>query len=137
MALQEKGWCILNAEDDLARSNIVPKLYQANRQNYVSITMGRVSRKSLSVLMRHTNKSASYQESFELGIRNFGFDRTLATELVNQIEAWDKAGRFLVRGLRVRAFKNEDDRAFDPRALILDRSWNRFLLDHPSFQIIL
>jgi protein-L-isoaspartate(D-aspartate) O-methyltransferase len=136
LALQEQGWCILNAKDDLARSNIVPELYQANSQNYFSITIGRVSRKSLSVLMRHTNKSASYQESFELGIRNFGFDQTLATELVNQIEAWDKAGRPLVRGLRVRAFKNEDERAFDPRALILDRHWNRFLLDHPSFQII-
>jgi protein-L-isoaspartate(D-aspartate) O-methyltransferase len=136
LALQGKGWCILNAENDLTRSNIVPELYQVNHQNQVSITMGRVGRKSLSLLMRHTNKSASYQESFELGIRNFGSDQTLATELVNQIDAWDKAGRPLVRGLRVRAFKNEDDRAFDPRALILDRHWNRFLLDHPSFQII-
>jgi protein-L-isoaspartate(D-aspartate) O-methyltransferase len=138
LAVHEPGMGRLVAWDERIADEIVPPLYglgQARKVVFSSVFFGA---RGLTALMRPPGQSAplmDYHElfaagpSFPLFVRQFGADEALARRLVDQIQAWDAAGRPSTGGLRVRAYRGEA--ACVPLGedeVVIERGWTRFVL---------
>ncbi|MGK7875651.1 MAG: methyltransferase, FxLD system [Xenococcaceae cyanobacterium] len=139
LALQQDGLCELNAEGDLAERELVPELFRISSQNKPRSTLGLLGETSLCALMGLPAEFLSGEESdifqpFTLWVRSFGSDETLATQLIEQIVAWDSHGRPSLRGLRLRAYKQGSDYAPSVGEAVIDKRWTRLVLDHPYFR---
>lgn len=100
----------------------------------VQVVYGLVEGASMSVLMRPPGQSLCLDEPmdsppFELFVRSFGPDQTLAQRLIAQVTAWEAAGRPGTDGLRLRAYPRDVQDAPSAGEIVIEKRWTRLVLD--------
>lgn len=133
LALRESSGCALGAQGELATRGTVPYLLGIDK-NY--FTVGLLEGPTLCVLMCQPDQSPppepiSDPPPFDLFVRSFGPDETLAQRLVDQIIAWDAAGRPSTKGLRIRAYPMESDYVPLANEFVIPKRWTQLVLDWP------
>jgi len=61
-------------------------------------------------------------------VRQFGTDDALARRLVEQIRAWDAAGRPSTDNLTVRAYPKDSHYARSGQEFVVEKEWTRLVL---------
>jgi protein-L-isoaspartate(D-aspartate) O-methyltransferase len=132
LATREPALCNLSAEGDLANSGIVPYLFGWNGHHTVRATSGVLDEAGLAVLMQPRGQppapDAPNDAAFELFVRSFGSSDAAAQRLIDQVVAWDAAGRPATWQLEIRAYPH--DSCYVPLAgeVIIPKRWTRLVL---------
>jgi protein-L-isoaspartate(D-aspartate) O-methyltransferase len=145
LALHEPLFCDLYAEGDLAQRGGVP-LFGGRRGPYVQ-AFGLCEEATLCVVMYPPDQlpapaqPVDPDKAMDLVVRTFGPNRTLTGRLVQQVIAWETAGRpfawspsWTVQGLQIRA--SPRDTAYMPSATeaIIDQRSMRLVFAWPRSQ---
>ena len=108
LSLHLPGMCTLTAQGDAVELGIVPCLFGYGKDPKFCHTRGSINETSLAVLARGAPPPDSESsESFELVVRTYGPDPTPAELVMEQVKAWDAAGRPDILGLKVKALPIE------------------------------
>jgi protein-L-isoaspartate(D-aspartate) O-methyltransferase len=132
LATREPALCNLNAEDELAKTGIVPYLFGWKGHRSVCATSGVLDESSLAVLMRPEGQPPApdipADAPFELFVRGFGPSDGPAQRLIDQVVAWDAAGRPATWRLEMRAYPR--DSCYVPLAgeVIIPKRWTQLVL---------
>jgi protein-L-isoaspartate(D-aspartate) O-methyltransferase len=131
LALHERCFCIVTAQGSVAKSGIVPPLYKFSET--FSRTIGLLDNANLCVLMplpdqSCSNSLAQYSSPFELCVRSYGQDDIFARHLVEQVKAWDIAGRPANIGLSIRAYPIDSNYAPSGNGFVIPKRWRWFAL---------
>jgi len=70
--------------------------------------------------------------AFDLYVRAFGDEEAIAQGLLDEVRAWEAAGRPGAHGLRITAYPIEGDNRAAPDALVVAKRWTRFVLSWPG-----
>ena len=125
--------CALKAEQEMAHRGIVPYLF--GLEGKFCSTGGLFRGDSMAVWMRQPGQTPPSEwpkgePPFELFVRSYGLDASLAEYLIDQIRNWDAAGRPPDPGkLRVRAYPIEAIYTAAPDEIVIDRRHTRFVVD--------
>ena len=114
LSLRETGLCGLSAHGDMADRGVVPCLMEYPGEGQSCLTMGLLGDDSLSLFAHSASQTASPQKhddpgTMELNIRNYGPSPAVGQRLVDQVLAWDAAGRPSSEGLHIRAYPYNAD----------------------------
>ena len=139
LVTREPNPCGLSAEGELAERGIVPTLF--GLPGKLCGTVGLLGEASLCVLMRPPDQPLSTEQPndsppFELFVRSFGPDDTLAHRLIEQVTVWDAAGRPSTKGLRIRAYSKDTDYIPSTNESVVVKRWTRLVLDWLSAEAI-
>jgi len=135
LALHEPNFCGLGAQGIAAERSIVPNLFGFSSKS--SSTLGLIGKQGLCVLVPSGQKAsklsteciAADPSAFELIIRSFGSDNTLAKSLIKHIAAWDAAGRPSNKGLHIRAYPLNTDYVPSGNETVIPKRWTRLVLN--------
>lgn len=135
LALREPNFCGLGAQGVVAERGIVPNLFGFSSKS--SSTVGLLGKQGLCVLMPSSLKAsklptqciAADPSIFELIVRNFGSDDTLAQSLIEQVAAWDAAGRPSNKGLYIRAYPPNTDYVPSRNETVIPKRWTQLVLN--------
>lgn len=110
LAVRGHSYCDLLAEGEWVERGIVPYLFGTTGKRTYTGTLGILADDSACFLMRPPHDTPSEEESydvspFELFVRSFGSDGTLADYVQAQVIAWDRAGRPSSNDIRIRAYR--------------------------------
>jgi protein-L-isoaspartate(D-aspartate) O-methyltransferase len=133
LAISEPSLCGLSAEGAPAENGIVPYFFGFTRPVVARFTSGLLDKASLCVLMHpHGLPPATAEpdspEAFELCVRSFGAEDTLARRLIEQVAAWDAAGRPATQGLSIRAYRSESDYVSLANEVVLPKRSTKLVL---------
>ena len=133
LSLREAGLCGLIAEGNTADRGVVPCIMEYSGEWKSCLTMGLLGDDSLCVFARSTGRAASPEqdddgETIELNVRSYGPSPAVGQRLVDQVLAWDAAGRPSSEGLRVSAHPHDAD--YVPSA-------NEFVVHKERTQLVL
>jgi protein-L-isoaspartate(D-aspartate) O-methyltransferase len=136
LAAREPDIGQLVAEGSLVDGGIVPCLWRVSRPSYrVCSTAVLLGQSGLCALTGPPDQPPAGgpdgSESFELFVRSFGPDEGLAQQLVQQVAAWDAAGRPSTEGLRIRAYPSEVEYHPSANEAVVQKRWTRLVLDWP------
>lgn len=114
LSLREIGLCGLSAHGNMADLGVVPCLLEYPGEGQSCLTMGLLGDDSLCLFARSASQAASLQkdddlETMELNVRSYGPSSAIAQRLVDQVLAWDAAGRPSSEGLHIRAYPQDAD----------------------------
>ena len=70
-----------------------------------------------------SNSPAQYSYPFELCVRSYGRDDILARHLVEQVKAWDIAGRPANNGLSIRAYPKDSNYVPSENEFAIPKRW--------------
>jgi protein-L-isoaspartate(D-aspartate) O-methyltransferase len=134
LALHEPGYCTLMAEGAWADRGIVPCLTMYSGIWPSCSTDGLLDPASMCVLMRAPDQAPAVNDPlaltpFELFVRSYGSDDTLAHRLITQATAWDFANRPSDDGLRIRAYPLESNYIPSATEKSLTKQWTRLVVD--------
>jgi protein-L-isoaspartate(D-aspartate) O-methyltransferase len=135
LALHEPNFCGLGAQGAVAERGIIPDLFGFSNKS--SSTVGLLGEHGLCVLMPSSQKAsklptqciAADPSAFELSVRSFGSGDTLAQRLIEQITAWNAAGRPSNKGLYIRAFPLNTDYVPSENETTIPKRWTRLVLN--------
>jgi protein-L-isoaspartate(D-aspartate) O-methyltransferase len=132
LALHESGFCGLYAEGELAERGIVPYLF--GPPDKFCGTVGLLDEASMCMLMRSPAEVSSPEQPdipqpFDLAVRSFGPEERLAQRLIEQITAWDAAGRPSIKDLRIKVYPKDTDYAPSAHEAVVVNPWSQFVLD--------
>src|SRR5262249_45131014 len=128
LALREPGLCSVGAEGAVAERDLVPCLFRYAGQSKLCTTVGLVQGASLCVLSPASDRT-SHSAPIDLRVRTFGPDNQLARRLIDQVVAWDRAGRPSSKGLRIRAYPAGTDCPPSANEALVCKRWTQLLLD--------
>jgi protein-L-isoaspartate(D-aspartate) O-methyltransferase len=132
LAIREPALCNLSAEGAQADSGVVPYLLGWAGHRTVRFTSGVLEESSLSVLMRpHGQPPATDtpdNPAFELFVRSFGPSDAPARLLIDQIVAWDAAGRPATARLHIRAYPSGSGYVPSPAEVVIPKRWTQLVL---------
>ena len=134
LSLREPGLCGISAEGHIADRGIVPCFVEYPGEWRRCWTMGLLGDDGLCVLVRPPNQDSSSEEldrpqTSELFVRSFGLGAELANRLVDQVIAWDAAGRPSSEGLRIRAYPKDTDYVPSTDEFVVGKRWTQLVLD--------
>jgi protein-L-isoaspartate(D-aspartate) O-methyltransferase len=123
--------CGLTAHGELADHGIVPYLFGLAGK-YCS-TSGLLKENSIAVWMRPPGHALPQEwpkedMPFELCVRGYGPDISLAELLVERARNWNAAGR-PPKGVKVRAYAKESDYAPSENEIVVERQHTRFVIE--------
>ncbi len=134
LALHEPGFCNTSAYGESAVRGWVPCLFGYGGEWKCCFTSGVINASSLAVLMRPPDSPLPWdcpEDSvpFELFVKSFGSEDSLARRLIEQVRAWDAAGHPTSEGLSVKVYPK--DHAYIPteKEIIIDKRWTRLVVD--------
>jgi protein-L-isoaspartate(D-aspartate) O-methyltransferase len=134
LALREPNFCSLGAQGAVVQSGIVPNLFDFSSES--SSTVGLFGEHSLCMLISSVDQPFRSPEcitsdplAFELFVRNFGPDDTLARRLIEQVIAWDAAGRPSNEGLRIHVYPLDTDYVSSENVSVVTKRWTRLVLN--------
>jgi protein-L-isoaspartate(D-aspartate) O-methyltransferase len=134
LSLRTSGFCSLFAEGRMADRGIVSYLRMNHGGWKMCSTIGLIGNEGLCLFERPPESDFSAEQPdgpqpSELFIRCFGRGTELARLLIEQVKAWDAAGRPSGNGLRIRAYPKNYD--YNPSAdeFVLKKRWTRIVLD--------
>jgi protein-L-isoaspartate(D-aspartate) O-methyltransferase len=132
LATREPALCNLNAEGELASSGIVPYLFGWHGHRTVCATSGLLDESSLAVLMQSHGQLPAPDTPpdpvFELCVRTYGSSDACAQRLIDQIVAWDAAGRPATSRLHIRAYPRDSDYEPSSAEVVIPKRWTRLVL---------
>jgi protein-L-isoaspartate(D-aspartate) O-methyltransferase len=135
LALREAGFCTLTAQGEVAEQGIVPALFGFSGEWKSCFTSGVVNEHGLCLLMRPSNQplpdNLMDPSPFRLFVRQFGPSERLAPELIDQLLAWDNAGRPSVENLHVRAYPPDIDYTLLPDEYLVRKRRTQLILRWP------
>ncbi len=133
LSLREPGLCSLSAEGQSAEKGIVPRfmVYRGGAEGCG--TIGLLEGDGLCVFVRPPEQDSSSEQhdgsqNFELFMRNYGMRTGLANRLIEQVRAWDAAGRPSSNELRIRAYPNDTDYAPSTDEFVVCKKWTQLIL---------
>jgi protein-L-isoaspartate(D-aspartate) O-methyltransferase len=128
--LYEAGFCNLWAEGEIAARSIIPTLFTFGSGCFTS---GLVNHDDICLLMRppDDNPDRTEETPFELFVRSYAPHDALARHLIEQIKAWDAAGRPGTERLRIRAYPPDMDYRSAANEIVIEKNWTRLVLDWP------
>jgi hypothetical protein len=135
LALHETRFCDLNAAGEMLDRGIAPYLFGWNSGGWkLCCTAGLLTEACLCLLTRPPDQTLSLEqprgsEPFDLFVRSFGPDETLAHQLMEQVRAWDAAGRPSTDRLRIRAYPPETGYVPSASETVVRKQWTRLVLD--------
>ena len=140
LALHEPDMVVLTATGDLVERGIVPPLMGFGGEWKSVSTSVLVGQSGLAALMRPPGEpvrlydacAPSPEPPFELFVRQFGSDESLARRLIGQVQTWNKTGRPSSKDWRIRAYPKHSD--YDPSAneQMIEKQWTRLVFDRIS-----
>jgi protein-L-isoaspartate(D-aspartate) O-methyltransferase len=133
LAIREPALCGLGIEGTPAESEVVPFLFGWEGQHTVRFTSGLLDEASLCVLMRPHGLPPAMDApddspAFELFVRSFGPQVRLALRLIDQVAAWDAAGRPGIAGLHIRVYPHEPAYAPLANEVVIPKRWTQLVL---------
>ncbi|HEV8641111.1 MAG TPA: methyltransferase, FxLD system [Methylomirabilota bacterium] len=133
MALHEPGvFCWFEAEGPSADGSAVPYLF-ALAGKYCS-SAGLFEEHGACFLMRppcdaSPAEQAANPPAFDLFVRGFGDDEALVRRLLDEVQAWNAAGRPGTEGLRIRAYPTDVDYHAAAGEIVVPNRWTCLVLD--------
>ncbi len=122
LALHEPTYCELNVEGESPDRGRLPYLWRWSNQRG---TVGVSGDNGLCVMMRRPDESPPV----ELLIRSYGRGDALAERLIEQMAAWDLAGRPSTNGLRIRAYPRDTKYVTSNGEFVVGKRWTQLVLD--------
>ncbi len=135
LALHEDGFFKISAMGAWVERNIVPPLFWwCNGENKSYSTIGVLDVSSVCVLTRPQAKIQDGDDClasppFELFVRTFGLDDSLRQHIIEQIHAWDNAGRPSARELRIKAYLSANEFIARQNEIAIDKKFAHLVLD--------
>lgn len=137
LSLNEPQMCSLVARDAAVENGLVPLLFGNFSDHKWQAAVAVLTEDGLGVLMRPPGAPLPPPEPgeppppFTLFVRSFGPKDDAARRLVEQVQAWDKANRPSIKGLRIRAFPADDALTPVTGEYVVRKRWQQFVLDYP------
>ena len=138
LALHATNNCGLTATGAMVDRHIVPPLFTiATPQHKSAGTHGLLGERGLAALafqqepVAHDDASR-VEISSEIFVRAYGQDETPARQLVEQVRAWDAAGRPSGQGLQIRAYPRDVEYFPSAAEVLVEKKWTRLVLDWPK-----
>lgn len=134
LAIYESDFCRLSVEGALVERGILPDLFRSlSPKSTFSNTVGLLGEKTVCLLVRSTDQALSADEGgsspvYELSVRKFGPDDVLAQRLIEQIQAWDEAGRPGDERIRLRAYPCDSDYEPLDNEVVVPKRWTRLVV---------
>jgi protein-L-isoaspartate(D-aspartate) O-methyltransferase len=145
LALREPAMCKLVAEGEAVDSNIVPALVLLHDKRKLAATAVLLDKEGMAALMRPPDRilppadrakvfapDSPYVQPFELFVRQFGSDESIAGRLITQIQMWENAGRPSSDGMRIRAYPKAFDYRPSEGEFVLEKQWTKIVLTWPA-----
>jgi protein-L-isoaspartate(D-aspartate) O-methyltransferase len=135
LALHETRFCDVNASGEMVDRGVVPYLFGWNSGGWkLCCTCGLLTEASLCLLMRPPDQALAQEqprawEPFDLMVRRFGLDETLAHQLTERVKAWDAAGRPSTERLRIRAYPPNAGYVPHANETVVQKQWTQLVLD--------
>lgn len=109
LAIRTPNFCRLRADGEVVDKGIVPRLFSYSGEWKTCFTGALASKHGLCALAQPIDspllpESFRQEEPFELLVRSYGTDDMIAQEMIEEIRAWDNAGRPSTDGLHIRAY---------------------------------
>ena len=146
LAWHDRRFCSLSAEGGLSKEGIVPFLF--GMPGKFRVTSGLAGDGGLCVLtlppelvpsvdVAETpapppDEPPSEPQQIELLLRSFGPDDTLAEQLIEHADAWDRAGRPTLKNQHIRAYPLQSAYIPTPNEAVLDKRWTRLVWEQQS-----
>ena len=146
LALYEPDFCHLSVEGARMERGILPNLFRSfATKNTSSSTVGLLGETTVCLLVHHADAGTSVNDSssgcnggfaqvYELFVRKFGPDDALALRLVEQIHAWDKAGRPGDEKVRIRAYPYDSDYVPVGNEIVIQKRWTRLVISWDIYE---
>ena len=131
LRLHDVGWCHLSATGELARPEMVPPFFgQVGERCF---TTGLCSQAGLCLCTRPPHQAECVPFSldaapFELYLRLYGPDDRLAERALDQLIAWDRAGRPSADHLHIRAYPRECSYTATPDETVIEKGSNQLVM---------
>jgi len=134
LSLREPGLCGLSAEGQFADRGIVSYFMINQGEWKISCTIGLLGDDGLCIFVHPPKPDSSSEQPdgpqpSELFVRSFGRGTELARRLVEQVRAWDAAGRPFSNGLRIRAYSKDTDYVPSTDEFVVRKQWTQLVLD--------
>ena len=140
LALHEPQMCKLMAENNMVERNLVPPLIVIDGDPKSAGTAALVDKTGLATLMRPANQpvpvvaadklfipDSPATQSFDLFVRQFGSDETIAQRLLAQIQAW-KTLSPSSNNMHIRAYPKDFDYKPSAEEIILEKQWTKLAI---------
>jgi protein-L-isoaspartate(D-aspartate) O-methyltransferase len=133
LSLHEPDMHVLMASGEVAERNIVPVLASFRDDRLYVSTRILCDREGMAALVRASAQQGAASErnngAFDLYVRQFGAADMLAQRLVEQIQAWDAAGRPTLADLSIRVYPKDVSYIPQPGEYLLEKPWTLLVLD--------
>ena len=134
LALREPELCSLWVMRKLLDGGPVPGLLPIRGRYDWSFAYGLLDSESLNVLIRQPHSSGALKISnstSELVVRSFGpaQPHSTAQRLIEQVQAWEAAGRPATDGLRIRAYPPDTECVPTSSEIVVQKKWMHLLFD--------
>ena len=137
LALNQPGLSTLHAEGEQSESVVVPWLFRVDSGGWKAAwARALLGPQGMAVVTRdprvpsHGERSEA-SERFKLVVRSYGSDGSPGARLIEQIKAWDSAGRPYIEGLRLRAYPQGNGYSPSAKEYVVDKKWTRLVADWP------
>lgn len=133
LALQETNFTGLIAEGGMAKKNMIPFLFGQPGKRLA--TGGLLEHDNLALLMRPPDYASLLTDTkqdrppFEVFIRGFGENESLAHYLADQVIAWDRVGRPSSENLSVQAYPIDTDYSPKPGETVIKKRWMKYVFN--------
>lgn len=142
LSLYEPRKCNLVARGDAVEKGLVPYLFGNFGDNKWQATVGIIMEDGFGILMRPPDtpipplpvEPEEPPPPFTLFVRSLGTNDDAARRLVAQVQAWDKANRPGMEGLRIRAYPMADGFISAANEQIVKKRWHQFVIDYPDHE---
>ena len=133
LTLRETETCGLIAEAEMADRDILPWVSKAASKSKLYASGGLLGEDGLAVCIRPPDQASSIDHSddcspFELFVRGYGPDDTLAHRLIEEVMAWDKAGRPSGEILSIRAYAKDVDYVPSKNESVIPKRWTKIVV---------
>jgi len=141
LALREPHLCKLVARGDMFDRNIVPPLMGMDGKQKFAGTAALVDRTSLAILMRPPgeaiplaapNKPSDNDIPFQLFVRQFGPDESIAQRFIHQIQAWDASGRPASERMHILAYPKDSEYLPVQGEFVIEKQWTKLVIEWPA-----
>lgn len=137
LALHETRRCSLYARGESVDRGLIPPLFSSSGESKWQMTLAVLTETGIGALMRPPDMpfpppvppEGEPPPPFTLYVRGFGPDAGAARQLVDQVRAWDAAGRPGLKGLRIRALPLASQ---DGTGKVIKKKWHQFVMDYPD-----